>query len=65
MKIGGGTNVTAVDADVRNSYLPSLAAYLAVFTSSGGGGGGGIDTSQPLEIWRVLHAAHMHASPSK
>lgn len=39
MKIGGGTNVTAVDADVRNPYRPSLAAYLAVFTSSGRGGG--------------------------
>lgn len=40
MEIGGDTNVTAVDADVRNSYLPSLAAYLAVFTSSGRGGAG-------------------------
>lgn len=51
MKIGGDTNVTAVDADVRNSYLPSPAAYLAVFTSSGSGvGGGGV-----LESIRANH----------
>lgn len=33
MKISGGTNVTAVDADVRNSYLHSLVACLAALTS--------------------------------